>query len=223
MIDHDAWRKRMRQHMMTLVVADTGVTDLEVTATGFKRAAGSFITDGFAEGMELVASGFGGALNGYHTITDQVDDLTMACYGCSVLASAPGRRLVVGLPERQAWENVDLPEDTLPLVRPFFEEQYVPGPSDVRTMGVRGMIIAEPMYSPRVHVKKGIGTTAIDRYVGKMIELFAPKTALILANGDILRVRADQNPFPGQLRQEASGHAVVPVTFPFRIETANTL
>ena len=39
--------------------------------------------------------------------------------------------------------------------------------------------------------------------------------------GDVLRVRSDVGPFRGQLQQGTPGWAVVPVTFPCRIETAN--
>ncbi len=50
--------------------ADTGATTLDATATGYTRAAGSFITDGFKVGQTVVASGFSGAgLNGKSRIS----------------------------------------------------------------------------------------------------------------------------------------------------------
>lgn len=57
--------------------ADTGVTTISATATGFSRAAGSFLTDGFAVGQAVTSSGFvGSGFNGKSIIT-AVDALTM--------------------------------------------------------------------------------------------------------------------------------------------------
>lgn len=57
--------------------ADTGVTTISATATGFSRAAGDFTVDGFLVGMAVVSSGFAGAgYNGISIIT-AVDALTM--------------------------------------------------------------------------------------------------------------------------------------------------
>lgn len=57
--------------------ADTGATTLDATATGYERAAGSFLTDGFRVGMLVEASGYvGSGFNGLSVIT-AVDALTM--------------------------------------------------------------------------------------------------------------------------------------------------
>lgn len=57
--------------------ADTGVTTIDATATGFSRASGSFLTDGFRVGMLVVSSGFvGSGFNGKSVVT-AVNALTM--------------------------------------------------------------------------------------------------------------------------------------------------
>ena len=57
--------------------ADTGVTTIDATATGYSRAAGSFLTDGFAVGQTVTASGYtGSGFNGKSIVT-AVTALTM--------------------------------------------------------------------------------------------------------------------------------------------------
>jgi hypothetical protein len=56
----------LRGRVLTLSVATTGTTSLAATATGYTRAAGSFVTDGFKPGMEVLAAGFAtSGNNGY--------------------------------------------------------------------------------------------------------------------------------------------------------------
>lgn len=57
--------------------ATTGTTTISATATGFSRASGSFLTDGFAVGQTVTSSGFvGSGFNGKSIIT-AVSALTM--------------------------------------------------------------------------------------------------------------------------------------------------
>ena len=57
--------------------ATTGTTTLDATGTGFSRASGSFVTDGFEVGQMVVSSGFAASgFNGFSVIT-AVDALTM--------------------------------------------------------------------------------------------------------------------------------------------------
>jgi hypothetical protein len=53
--------------------------------------------------------------------------------------------------------------------------------------------------------------------------LFAPRTAIPLANGDVLRVRSDTGPYAGQLQQSQPGFAVQPFTIPLRIRSFNVI
>lgn len=57
--------------------ADTGVTTLSATATGYSRASGSFLNDGFSVGQTVVAAGFAGSGYNGKSIITAVDALTM--------------------------------------------------------------------------------------------------------------------------------------------------
>jgi hypothetical protein len=56
-----------------------------------------------------------------------------------------------------------------------------------------------------------------------MLRLFAPRTAIPLANGDIVRVRADTAPYSGQVQQSRPGFAMKLITVPLRLRTANSI
>jgi hypothetical protein len=56
-------RAALRQLLATVIQATVTATNLSVTGTGYTRAAGSFLADGFLPGAELRASGFGKAGN----------------------------------------------------------------------------------------------------------------------------------------------------------------
>lgn len=63
------------------------------TSTGYARATGSFITDGYVTGQVVWGAGFTNAANnGAHTLTN-VTALELTCTGTVVEADAPGRSL----------------------------------------------------------------------------------------------------------------------------------
>lgn len=234
MIDHLAMQLAMQAKLLTLLVCTTGAQTLSATATGWRRAAGSFLVDGFVPGMEVTPAGF--ATNVAGVVTNvTATDLTVTLYqvttvngvrtvtypAMTIEAPAPGRTLSVGLPTLRAWENVALKK--VPGV-PYFEEQYIPGPTVLATIGPNGLLIAEPMYSPRVYVPAGVGIAAGGAYLRALLTLFTSKTVLALPNGDTLRVRGDVGPFLGQRHPDADENwSVEPVTIPFRCYTPNSL
>lgn len=57
--------------------ATTGTTTISATATGYSRAAGSFLTDGFAVGQTVTASGYAGSGFNGKSIVTAVTALTM--------------------------------------------------------------------------------------------------------------------------------------------------
>lgn len=220
MINHHEVQLALRTQLLTLSVATTGSTDLAGTATGYSRSAGSFLTDGFRVGMEVVGTGFADSDNaGPHTIT-AVDATTITCADTAVEAEAAGRTLTVGLPNGRAWENVQYePTQNTPWV----EEQYLPGPMRRETLGATAQLEVLPQYLPRVYVPANVGADAARMYADALITLFAPGTTMTTASGDVLRVRGDLAPFAGQLLQARPGFAVVPVTVPLRVRTTNSI
>lgn len=217
MISYSAMRLGLRAYARTLEVLTTGAQTFGVTADGFTRASGSFLDDGFRKGMEVAASGFDAGNNGTHVVT-AVTATLLTSTGCSVLSADTGRTLTVGLPSDQAWENRD--HEPTPGV-PFVEEQFIPGPSRLRSVGPGATLRVRPQYGLKVFIPERVGPEASDAYVDALVKLFAPRTAITLSTGDFLRVRTDVGPSVGQLLPRKSGFAAVPVTFPLQLFTIN--
>ena len=207
----------LRSKAMTLVVATTGSVTLSATATGYARTTGSFVTDGLYAGMEITPAAF--ATNTPRVIT-AVSALAVTVSGAvTPEVAAGGRSLTVGLPTSRAWENVAFqPTAGVPWVR----EEFLPGPTAQVTIGPLGELEATPMYALYVNVEAETGLTA-KRYVNALRVLFAPRTAIVLANGNTLRVRADTGPYAGQLQQGQPGFSTQPFTIPLRLRSANVI
>lgn len=233
MIDHTSIQFALRGKLVALSVATTGAIAMSATTIGYARASGSFLTDGFDIGMEITPSGF--ATNGVSVITgvsaltltatryvitpNPDGSQTVAYPAIAAESSAGGRTLLATLPALRAWENKGF-EPTAGI--PWAEEEYLPGPSAQVTIGPLGDLEGTPMYAPRVHVPAESGMTA-SRYADAVLRLFAPRTAIPLPNGDVLRVRSDTSPYVGQLQPSRPGFAMKQLTIPLRIRTQNLI
>lgn len=221
-ITHTDVQLACRTRLLTLIVCTTGSTTLAATATGYSRAAGSFLSDNFAPGMEITPTGF--AANTVDTIT-AVSALTLTTRNSrAVESAASGRTISVGLPASIAKEN----EKFVPVNGvPYVEEQYVPGPEFVSTDGGQGLLELRPMYSPRVYVPANVGILADGRYADAIKALFKPATVLTLPTGsagDSCEVRKDAAPFRGQRAPSATaGWSCVPITIPLKAQTLSTV
>lgn len=210
----------LRAHLNTLSVVTTGSVTLSATATGYARSSGSFIDDGFAEGLELDASGFTkSANNGAHVVTAVTATELTVDGATSAESAASGRTLAVGVPSRVAWEGDDFTREP---GWPHFEEQYIPGPTPQITLGPLGQLELTPQYQVQVHVPENTGSLGGRRYTDALKKHFAPRTAIAVGS-DTLRVRADGGPFGDQFVRRVPGWMVAPLTFPLRIRTANTI
>jgi len=219
-INHYDYQLAARQLLLTLEVATTGSISLEATATGYTRASGSFITDGFAVGMEVVGTGFSDPDNNEAKTITAVTALTLDCDGCAVEAAGAGRTLSVPLPEQRQWENVPItPEQG----RPYVREEYLPGPTLRESLGTFAELDLTPMYVVTIYAVANRGLAAAAKYADAIISLFAPGTTMVADNGDILRVRGDVGPFRGQLMQGVPGWASVQITIPLRVRSTNSV
>lgn len=216
-IDHTANLLAARAHLLTLSVVTTGSTTLAATTTGYTRASGSFVADGFALGMELTPAGF--SSNDVSTITSVTAlNITTKDERSAESASA-GRSLTVGLPATRGWENVKV---TPQSGEPYSTEEYVPGPTERISLGEYAQIEGAPVYLPRIFVPSNTGRAAASKYADAIMNHFAPGTDLGVADGE-LKVRGRPGPFAGQLLQLDSGWAVVPVTVPLLYRTTNSI
>lgn len=236
MISHLAVRRAVRARLGTLIAATTGVTSLSATPTGYARAAGSFVTDGFEVGMEARGVGFANAVNNgigvvtrvapfaltvsmvVVTITNGVRTVTRPANVAE--GAAGGRSLTVGLPSFVAYDNVELTPET---GVPYWDEQYVRGPNVLGTIGPQGRIIGEPMYLPRINVQKDTSDEAATRYADAMVNVFPPGDKIVLADGNVIEIRADQAPYAGQLLPNGGGHSGLLVTVPLRVRSINSI
>lgn len=222
MLDHRDVLLTVRKQVRTVQVASTGVTTLAATGTGFTRAAGSFIDDGFTHGMEVVPAGFGD--NGIRIISS-VSEQTITLMDADVdprpeEAADAGRSLTVGIPPLQAWENVgiDPPDD-----RWFVEEDYIPGPSTYMSATEKGIVQHQPMYVLRLYGIADIGVTAIFEVSGSILKMFPPHLALTLSDGNHIRVRGNPAPYRGQVLPGEAGRARVAITIPLWAQTVNPI
>lgn len=223
MISHESMRFAARAYAKTLVVCTTGAITMSATAAGYARTSGSFIADGFAVGMELVAAGFARATNNGAKMITAVSALSIDVDGgATAEGAAAARSLVVGLPSDRSYENVKFKPTT---GKTYVGEQYLPGPAARQvTWGPKGEIELTPIYLIYLNVPAETGELAATRYVDALLTLFAPRTSIALANGDVLRVRSDVGPYPGQLLPGSEpGFSYVLLTIPLRIRTANSI
>ena len=217
MINHYAIQKALRVKLGDLSVCTTGSVTLSVTSTGYARTTGSFLTDGFVPGLEVAGTGFGESGNNTAKTITSVSALSLTCPGCTA-ESATTATLTVGLPALCAWENIDVEPTT---GRAWAEEQYIPGPMQKITLGALGQLEVLPIYAPKIYVPAGLGVGAARKYADALLTLFAPSTALTVANHTVV-VGTVPAPYSGQLLQAGPGFAVIPVTIPLRVRTASS-
>ena len=236
MIAHYDNQLALRARLLTLAGPTTGSTSLSATATGYARASGSFLTDGFKVGMEVTASGFGTAANNGTGRITAVAALTMSVTAYTLTAdttehgytktdrtlvvevASTGRTLAVHLPTHRAWENTRF----APIADiPFVEEQYLAGALTKATLGSFGELEATPLYVVKLASPAGTGIGALARLVDELIEHFAPNTPVTVGS-DRLLVRADVAPSAAPMVLLESGHMLATVTIPCRIRTANS-
>ena len=210
----------IRTQLLTMEAATTGSISLAATSAGFVRTTGSFITDGFEPGMELAATGFSTGSNNDDWTIDTVLALTLAVSGLTTDGAASSRTLTVGLPAGRAWENISFDPVT---GSPWFEEDYLSGPSSQLTAGTTAATLnVDPLYVAKVYVPENRGVGAVNRYADAILAAFKSNTSLTLTNGDKLDVRLNPGPFRGQMIHDRAGWVVVPVTVPLTLLTLNT-
>lgn len=220
MISHTAALIALRTQALTLSVATTGSTTLTATTTGYLRAdGGSFLTDGFAVGMEITPSGF--ASNPVDVLTGVTATTLTTRTARASETSGSGRTIAVGLPALRAWENVDF---TPTAGRWYVDEDYLPGPVEQQTFGgVGGEIETLPQYVLKLYGSANTGATALYKVADALLALFAPKRTLTLSTGDTVAVRTSPAPYRGQLLPSDTGWSLVTVTIPLRSRSANTI
>lgn len=219
MISHTAALIALRTQALTLSVCTTGATTLTATTGGYSRAdGGSFLTDGFAVGMEITPTGF--AANTVDVLTGVTATTLTTRNARAAETGAAGRTIAVGLPALRAWENVDF---TPTAGRWFVDEDYLPGPAEQITLGALGAIETLPQYVLKLYGTANAGASALYKVADALLALFAPRRTLTLSTGDTIAVRTSPAPYRGQLLPAESGWSLIAVTVPLRSRSANTI
>lgn len=213
MIRHDTIARACRSHLASLQVCTTGTATLSATATGYARTTGSFLTDGFAIGMQITPTGFTESLP---AVVTAVTALTITTdRPRAVDAPAGGRSLAVLAPD-VAYSNVRY----VPTVgRPWILEEYLPGGGTKIVLGALGTLEALPLYVLRLHCRPDTDASALWRYADAITRHFAPTTT-IPEPAQVIRVRADFIPSLSPLAV-FDGWASVSVTIPLRVHAPN--
>jgi len=219
MVDRALARAAFRARAVTLAVATTGSTSLSATATGYHRAAGSFVTDGFVRGMEVVPTGFPQTTPGVVTLVT-ASDLTILG-GRTVAAAAGSRTLASGLPTLRAWENEQFDRTA---GRPFVTEQFVPATNFRLTMPANGGLREERGQSVwQWYGLADIGTEALDKGANAMLALF-DGASLVLSSGHVVTVMGTPvGPTAGQILPTGDGWSVCTIRIPWKVFTRATV
>lgn len=214
--NHLDWRLACRTRLLSLEVCATGSLSLAATTTGYTRATGSFLTDGFRVGMEVTPAGF--AANPKAVITAVTAQTMTVDTARAAETSAGSRSLTVGLPSRAAWEDVKFQ----PTARkPFVIEQYLPGPGELITLKPSGTVEYLPQYVVQVVTPDLTGGAASYSYADALLAHFPVGLVLTATDGADLRVRGQPAPFSSQIVPYTSGAMVVTVTIPFRVHISS--
>jgi hypothetical protein len=216
-IDHTATHLALRAHAFACVIATTGTMSLAATTTGYTRASGSFLSDGFAVGMEVTPTGFPQTATGVITALTAT---TMTVKGGRTAATAAGSRaLAANLPSRRGFENIAI----TPVVdEPYVTEEYLPGGGpQKRGLGAYGFLELTPTYVLNLYAPQDKGIGALRKSIDALIAHFAPTTSIAVGS-DYALVRADLGPFPTPIRQLEDGWAACSLSVPIRLTTANS-
>jgi hypothetical protein len=218
MLSHLASHLALRNRALGLVVCTTGSATLAATATGYSRTSGSFLTDGFDVGMEIVPTGF--AANTVDIVTAVTAHSLSVQEPRAVEAAHAGRTISVGLPVLRAWENVDF---TPVGGRPYVEEEYVPATNRLVTFPASGGQLEETgLFLLKWYGLSAVGISALRTSVDALKALYAPDTVLV-AGSNTVRCRSDLGAYCGQIIPIAGGWSVLVLTVPWLARSTNVI
>jgi hypothetical protein len=182
---HANLRAAFRERLLTLVDIDHSPGVSVSLASGvFTRASGSWLTAGFAPGMEVQAVGFTGNPYG---VVETVSALAMKLNIAGTQTVAGGGQFIAALPQGRAWEGADFfPTDG----RPYVAESFRAIQSRGLTAGDLGPgVVAHNIEaSATFFYPKNKGTLAIERMVGAAMTLFR-RGSTLSRNGDAATIQ----------------------------------
>jgi hypothetical protein len=223
-IDLEAARLACRTRLRAVSVATTGSMTLVRTTTGYTRAdGGSFITDKFRVGLELLETGF--PTNAYHTIKE-VAAATLTTFDTLVAAtSASGRTLTVGLPETRLWENAKAQRSGVQIEtptndRPYVTDEFIAATHEQITFPANNGTSEETgTYIVTLYGLSNTGTAGIEAMSKAIRLLFTPGTSLVVGS-DLLRM-ATRGAVSGQILPLGNGWSYQQTRCPWLARSTN--
>lgn len=158
-----AIRRALESRLASTIVATTGSASISATATGYARAAGSFVSDGFKVGDTVKGSGFSNSANNGYGIITAVSALSMTVDVDRTAEAAGTRTLDVVMPEKRKYEGQKVEHvPSRPMVRAAVVPVSAPLVAFGDTLGlVRHQgIFAIDFYEP---VDDGFGLARVER------------------------------------------------------------
>lgn len=210
-------RLALRTRLLTLSVATTGSATLAATATGYTRAAGSFVTDGFLPGMEILPAGF---TTNTPQVIKSVAALTITTRGApAVEDAASSRSLTCGLPSIRGWDNQRV---SLLADRWAMEEGFLFQPQQMHSIaGANGIVERRGLYVIRLYGVQGPGVAALSEVADSILALFTPETTMT-AGSETVRVRGNPGPYLSDFLPEPPGWIALVITIPWWMLATNS-
>jgi hypothetical protein len=219
-IDHGAAALAFRNRILTLSVATTGSTTLSATALGFARASGSFITDGFYQGMEVAGTGFSSANNAAKVITGVTAQFLTIAGGCTAQSATAGRTLTVGVPSHRTWTNKDF---TKVAGYPYSLGVYSPSTKKLTAFPAQGGSVTQTgEYVFTYYALQGCDEVGIWKFTGAIEALFTPGTTFT-AGSHTIRVSTESSTEVGDIMPLGDGWSTVQVKIPWWAMSINAV
>lgn len=185
---HANLRSAFRERLLTLVDIDHSPGVSVSLASGvFTRASGSWLTAGFAPGMEVTVNGFTGSP--LYGVVETVSALALKLNITGTQTVAGGGRFIVGLPQGRAWEGFDFfPVDG----RPYVAESVRANVTTLETIcNPSGVGVATNILeaSATFFYPKNKGTLAIERMAGAAMKLLGESPRRLSYGGDAATIQ----------------------------------
>lgn len=206
-----------RAHLLAIVIATTGETEIAATANGYVRHGGSFHEDGFVPGLEITPVGF--PVNPVDVVTWISEDGTelRTLNAHAAVASDEERTIKAVVPRQFQRGTKKLDMD---VHKPYWKDRMLGGPSLGRTSFSRGnrRTVTEPLYEITV-CGRAVDDDLVAQVVADAIaDHFGSGTALAVTGSDEAMTLQGTPLAPiGPIGRTDDGRPQVVVTIPLRL------
>lgn len=176
-----AIRAALETHLAGTVLCATGSrTDLSATATGYARAAGSFVADGFRVGDTVLPGGFADAAPA--VVLAVADGVLVVDREVGPEPAGAVASLAVVLPARRRFEGQPFVK---PKDKPWLRAALRPMPGPLVAFGRGGIVRHQGSFAVELvePVDSGLGLARVERLAAALCDRFRP--GLRLSHGGL--------------------------------------